>query len=300
MTHISHVLREMWDRARCSFEVYVPPVFRKAHPSPLVSAECFLPQPPQALCYAARVSAAGSIVNPEAPRHSAVVRVTHWITFIAFLALLVTGAELVLSHPRFYWGEVGNVMTRPLFTLPIPSSRRTVPTGYGYVLPDQNGWSRYLHFQAAWAAVLTGVVYGIVGFWSGHFRRDLVPAAPDRTWQGFRAVMAKSLRRAPAETHAYNGLQRTSYLVVIFFLFPMVIWTGLAMSPAFTSAFPLAVEALGGRQSARTLHFFISGALLLFLIVHVTMVARAGFRSRTQAMITGRNPQPQAQTLEHR
>ena len=267
----------------------------------------FLPQfshqPLHPLCYAARVSATGSIVNLETPRHSAVVRVTHWITFIAFLALLVTGAELVLSHPRFYWGEVGNVMTRPLFTLHIPSSRRTVPTGYGYVLPDQNGWSRYLHFQAAWAAVLTGVVYVIVGFWSGHFRRDLVPATPDRTWHAFRAVMAKSLRRAPtnpAETHAYNGLQRTSYLVVIFFLFPMVIWTGLAMSPAFTSAFPLAVEALGGRQSARTLHFFISGALLLFLIVHVTMVARAGFRSRTQAMITGRAPQPQTQTLEHR
>ena len=79
-------------------------------------------------------------------RHSAVVRVTHWITTLAFLALLLTGVEILISHPRFYWGEAGNVMSPPLFKLPIPASRRTVPTGYGYVLPDQNGWSRYLHF----------------------------------------------------------------------------------------------------------------------------------------------------------
>ena len=77
--------------------------------------------------------------NPEAVRHTAVVRVTHWITGVCFVLLLVTGAEIVISHPRFYWGEVGNVMTRPLFTLPIPASRDTVPTGYHFVMPDQNG-----------------------------------------------------------------------------------------------------------------------------------------------------------------
>ena len=66
------------------------------------------------------------------------------------LALLVSGVEIVISHPRFYWGETGNVMTPSLFDLPIPASRSSVPTGYGFVLPDQNGWSRYLHFQAAW------------------------------------------------------------------------------------------------------------------------------------------------------
>ena len=90
------------------------------------------------------------------PRHSALVRVTHWITTLCFFALLITGAEIVISHPRFYWGETGNVLTQPLFKIPIPSSRALVPTGYGYVMPDQNGWSRYLHFQAAWVVVLTG------------------------------------------------------------------------------------------------------------------------------------------------
>jgi thiosulfate reductase cytochrome b subunit len=228
-----------------------------------------------------------------------VVRVTHWVTFIAFVALLVTGAEIVISHPRFYWGEEGNVNTRPLFTLPIPSSRETVPTSYGYVMPDQNGWSRYLHFQAAWVAVLTGLVYGISSLWTGHFRKDLLPPRGERTWRAYWGVMAKYLRRAPpdeAGARSYNVIQQTAYLAVIFMLFPLVIWTGLAMSPGFDSAVPAAVNWLGGRQSARTLHFFVSWALLLFVVVHVAMVVQAGFRSRMRAMITGRVKVPEERT----
>jgi thiosulfate reductase cytochrome b subunit len=158
-------------------------------------------------------------------------------------------------------------------------------------MTDQNGWSRSLHFQAAWAAVLTGLVYAISSFWNGHFRKDLVPAPPDRKWRAYWEVVASYLRRAPpegAQAHSYNVMQRTAYLAVIFILFPLVIWTGLAMSPAVDSAVPAIVNLLGGRQSARTLHFFISGALLLFLIVHVAMIVHAGFWSRMRAMITGR------------
>src|SRR5258708_25619934 len=96
-----------------------------------------------------------------ARRHSALVRVTHWITTFCFFALLGSGVEIVISHPRFYWGETGNVLTPSLFALPIPASRSTVPTGYGFVLPDQNGWSRYLHFQAASGAALSGSLYAL-------------------------------------------------------------------------------------------------------------------------------------------
>jgi thiosulfate reductase cytochrome b subunit len=224
-------------------------------------------------------------------RHSALVRVTHWITSLCFLALFVTGVEIVISHPRFYWGETGNDLTPPLFKLPIPASRALVPTGYGYVLPDQNGWSRYLHFQAAWVVVLTGLLYVIFGLFTGHLRKNLLPGGPDLSWRAFSTAIASHLRferPSAAEAYSYNVVQRLTYLLVIFVLFPLVIWTGLAMSPAFVSAVPATVALLGGQQSARTIHFFVSLALLLFVLVHVGMVFLAGFRSRMRAMITGR------------
>jgi thiosulfate reductase cytochrome b subunit len=226
------------------------------------------------------------------PRHSAVVRVTHWITAIAFLALLVSGIEVLISHPRFYWGETGNALTQPLFKIPIPASRSTVPTGYGYVLPDQNGWSRYLHFQSAWVAVLTGFVYLSWGFLSGHFTRDLLPARTDLSPRTLWGVVAQHLRLRPAgqeDERSYNVLQRVTYLGVIFVLFPFVVWTGLAMSPAFDSAVPWAVNILGGQQSARTLHFFVTILLVLFLLVHVIAVSASGFRNRMRGMISGRS-----------
>jgi thiosulfate reductase cytochrome b subunit len=225
------------------------------------------------------------------PRHSAVVRVTHWITAVCFFALLVSGVEIVISHPRFYWGEAGNVLTPSLFKLPIPASRPSVPTGYGFVLPDQNGWSRYLHFQAAWVAVLTGLLYIVSGLVTRHFRKYLLPAGSDLTWRALSRVLANHLRFRPpgeAEAWSYNVLQRLTYLLVIFVLFPLMIWTGLAMSPAIASAFPATVTVFGGQQSARTIHFFGTVFLVLFLLVHIVMVCRAGFRNRTRAMITGR------------
>ena len=224
------------------------------------------------------------------PRHARFVRITHWLTVIAFLALLVSGIEVVLSHPRFYWGEVGNVNTTTLFSLPVPSSRGTVPTGFGFVLPDQNGWSRYLHFQAAWLALMTALVYLVAGLGSGHFRRNLVPEASERSWRALRETISEHLRfrrTAFGDPWSYNALQRLSYLAIVFVLFPLVIWTGLAMAPAFTAVFPWSVSLLGGRQSARTLHFLATIALVLFTLVHVTMIAIAGFWPRVRAMITG-------------
>ena len=130
----------------------------------------------------------------EPKRHSALVRATHWLTTLAFLALLLSGGEIVLSHPRFYWGETGNVNMRPWLNLHLPSSRDTVPTGYGYVLPDQNGWSRYLHFQAAWVAVATGLLYLLWGLFNGHFRRNLVP----RSFKGIGVSIICLLYTSPS------------------------------------------------------------------------------------------------------
>ncbi len=227
--------------------------------------------------------------SAEAPIHSATVRLTHWITAVVVFLLLLTGLEIVVSHPRFYWGETGNVNTTPLFSIHIPASRATVPTGYLYTLPDQNGWSRYLHFQSAWALGFTALIYGLYGIFAGHFRRKLIPARADLSWSSISAVLADHLRRSHSGAEApYNVVQRIAYLAVIFVMFPMLIWTGLAMSPGFVAVFPFTAAALGGQQSARTIHFFLTIALVVFVLVHVAMVLISGFGSRMRAMIIGR------------
>jgi thiosulfate reductase cytochrome b subunit len=139
--------------------------------------------------------------------------------------------------------------------------------------------------------VLTGLLYVISFLFTGHLRRDLLPGKGDLSWRAFSSAIAKHLRferPSAEEAWSYNVLQRLSYLFVIFVLFPLVIWTGLAMSPGFVSAFPETVTVFGGQQSARTIHFFVTLALVLFLVVHVVMICVAGFRSRMRAMITGR------------
>jgi len=207
---------------------------------------------------------------------------------VAFLAMLVTGVEIVISHPRFYWGEDGNVYMPALFQLPIPASRGSVPTGYGYVLPDQNGWSRYLHFQAGWVLVMTGLVYVLHGWRAGHFRRNLFPEKGELSVGALMDVLKKHLRfERPAEGAPYNILQRLTYLIVVFGLVPAMVWTGLAMSPSFTAGFPFVVDWVGGFESARTIHFFVTVALALFLVAHIAMIILAGFKSRMRAMTVG-------------
>ena len=227
----------------------------------------------------------------EIPRHSVLVRITHWLTTLCVFALLLSGIEILISHPRFYWGEIGNPMTPSLFDLPIPASRPWVHTGYGFVLPDQNGWSRNLHFEAAWIVIVTGFVYVISSLLGRHFRKNLLPAGADLTWRALSKDITNHLHfQRPDESAAwsYNFLQRLTYLSVIFVLFPLAIWTGLAMSPAIQSVFPILATACGGQQSARTIHFFVTLLLILFLVIHIVMVVRAGFRNRMRAMITGR------------
>jgi thiosulfate reductase cytochrome b subunit len=126
---------------------------------------------------------------------------------------------------------------------------------------------------------------------TGHLRNNLFPRAADLSGRALSVEIANHLRftrPSDAEAWSYNTLQRLTYLFVIFVLFPLVIWTGLAMSPAFVSVFPASVIALGGQQSARTIHFFVTVFLVVFLLVHVVMICLAGFSSRMRAMITGR------------
>jgi thiosulfate reductase cytochrome b subunit len=215
----------------------------------------------------------------DAPRHSAIVRVTHWITAVAAFALFLSGITILLAHPRMYWGETGSRQGPSLFDLPLPFILEVPIRGPG----------RYLHFFSAWICVLTGLFYVIYGFFSGHFRHNLLPAKRDLSWRLISDHLR--LRRSPAEdADSYNAVQRLAYLVVIFVLFPLLIWTGLGMSPAVTSVFPWLATTFGGQQSARTIHFFLTVAVVIFVLVHLFMVYRAGFLGRVWTMITGRTP----------
>ena len=206
--------------------------------------------------------------------HSALVRITHWVTAVSFAALLVSGIAILLAHPRLYWGETGAFGTPSLIDLPLP-----------LLLTGQSGWGRSLHFLTAWVCVLTGAIYLAAGLRSGHLRRDLLPAAGDVR----QAVAHLRPRRPHGERDlAYNPAQRLAYFGVVALLFPAMIWTGLAMSPAVTAVAPFLVDVVGGQQSARTIHFAVACALVLFLVGHVAMVALSGFRVRVRGMVTGR------------
>jgi thiosulfate reductase cytochrome b subunit len=221
-------------------------------------------------------------VAPEAPRHSTVVRVTHWVSALSFVILVLSGVAILLAHPRLYWGETGALGAPSLIDLPLP-----------FVLDVPiRGPGRYLHFLFAWVTVFTGLLYVIVGLATRHFSRNLVPARAELTLSTLGRIIGNHLRVKPptdADLASYNVLQRLSYAAVVFVLSPLMIWTGLAMSPAVTSVFPFLVTSFGGQQSARTIHFFVAVALVLFLLVHVAMVCQSGFRSRMRAMIRGRS-----------
>jgi len=215
----------------------------------------------------------------DTPRHSAALRITHWINTLSFFALLVSGFAILLAHPRFYWGEAGGMGTPSILDLPLP-----------FMKGGPSGWGRNLHFLSAWVCILNGLLYALSGILSQHFRKQLLPGKADLTWGSISREVSNHLRfkRPGVETSfAYNPLQRLTYLVVIFVLFPLVIWTGFAMSPAIVSVFPALVTVLGGQESARTVHFFVADFLVLFLVVHIIMVCLAGFKSRVRTMITG-------------
>jgi DMSO/TMAO reductase YedYZ molybdopterin-dependent catalytic subunit/thiosulfate reductase cytochrome b subunit len=216
-------------------------------------------------------------------RHSALVRVTHWITTLSFLVLVLSGIAILLAHPRLYWGEAGGVGGPSLIDLPLPFVLEVPIRGPG----------RYLHFLAAWVIAFTGLVYVSRGLATRHFGRNLLPARNELTLGAMAQVVRKHLRferSSEAEFATYNVLQRLSYTTVVFVFVPLMLWTGLAMSPAVTSVFPFLVTALGGQQTARTAHFFVACFLVLFVLVHVAMVWQTGFRRRMRAMIKGRGP----------
>ena len=258
-------------------------------------------------------------------RHSVVVRLTHWINALCLLLLLMSGLRLFNYHPALYWGDDGHRGMPSVFSInsfedietdepvgvTIIAGHNFITTGVLGVSYDDDGmpigeafpnWitlpggpglglARDWHFALAWAFVLNGAAYLLFGLFSGHFRRDLVPARAEiRPRHILRDIWNHMLlRRARGEAaRRYNVLQKLAYLTVIFVLLPLMVLTGLTMSPAVTAAFPFLFDMFGGRQSARTIHFIVANLLVLFVLIHIVQVLIAGPLNEMRSMITGR------------
>lgn len=246
----------------------------------------------------------------------------HWINVIAFFVLLMSGLQIFNAHPALYWGKSSYTGRPPLLELvgtQAPDGKvfgvtrvfghEFLTTGVLGASKSADGemvelgfpeWatvpgSRWLamgrrwHLFFAWLFVINGVSYVLYSIVSRHLARDLAPTKTD--WRSIgRSIVDHLLFRHPAgeAEKRYNVLQKLAYLSVIFGLLPLAVITGLAMSPWLDSAIPGWVDLLGGRQSARTIHFVAAFLLVAFLLIHVFEVIVSGFWNNLRSMITGR------------
>ena len=239
--------------------------------------------------------------------HRLWVKLTHWIGTISFLLLLYTGVTILKAHPRLYWGDAGNDLTPALFELPISKNYKhggwenktafyetkdsPVSASRTFDIYNQNGWGRSLHFLSAWVLVFTGIIYLLFAIFSGHIKRHLWLKSNEFSLRLFLKDMADHLRLKIVQVTGgpqYGPLQKTTYLLVLFLLIPLIILTGLTMSPAVTAAYPFLLKIFFGAQSARTIHFFAAALLTLFLLVHIIMIIRTGFKKQMISMTIGK------------
>lgn len=251
-------------------------------------------------------------------RHRLSTRIWHWVNFVTLTVMLMSGLMIFNAHPRLYWGEyganfdrawleigaigdegamrIGGVTLRTTGVLGVFTDgegrlRRnafpdwaTIPSSYS--LADARIW----HLAFAWVLAFGLLAYLLWSLLNGHIRRDLHITRdewrPARIWHEFR-THARLRFPTGAAALRYNVLQKLAYAGVLFGLLPLMILTGLAMAPAMDAAWPWLTEMLGGRQSARSLHFIAAFGLVAFVVVHLVMVVLAGPLNELRAMVTG-------------
>jgi thiosulfate reductase cytochrome b subunit len=215
---------------------------------------------------------------PAQPRHCGWVRLCHWLNAVAIIAMIPTGLVILAYHPELYWGETGYFGD---------------PAVLSFAKEQIEIWSlgkaRSFHFIAAWVFVFASASYLVLGLASGHFGRRILPEARELAPGHLAREVADHarLRHLGHDRPDYNTLQKLAYAFVIFVAGPLMLLTGLAMSPDATAVAPWLIDMFGGRQTARTLHFFGMVALTLFVLIHVWQVWLVGFRREVTAMITG-------------
>jgi thiosulfate reductase cytochrome b subunit len=262
-------------------------------------------------------------------RHSVVVRVTHWLNVVAVSLLLMSGLNIFNAHPQLYWGAYGADFDRAwLEAVPLHPGVATSPgvlrigsltlktTGVLGVSSGPHGerlvqgfpqWTtlpswrdlataRRWHFFLAWILVANGLIYLVAGLINGHLKRDLAPTRNDLAPANLvQSVVDHIKLKHPVGEAAkrYNVLQKLAYVGVALIVLPLIVATGLTMSPGFDAVAPWLLDLFGGRQSARSIHFICANLIVLFVIVHVVEVFLAGVVNEIGSMITGRYIVPQ-------
>jgi thiosulfate reductase cytochrome b subunit len=257
-------------------------------------------------------------------RHARITRLTHWINLLCVTALLMSGLQIFMAHPALYWGQFGADTDRPAFEIGTNESGDGSQVGFARIgsatfettgilgvsrnasgdtvrrafprwatLPSWRDLAlgRRWHFFFAWLFVANLLAYFVAGIASGHLRRDLLPSKQQLRPRSLLKDALDHLRlKFPhgEEARHYNPLQKLTYLGVIGVLLPLMILTGLTMSPGMDAILPWLVDIFGGRQSARTIHFVAASLIVLFVFVHVAMVFLAGPLNELRSMITGR------------
>src|SRR5437588_2998709 len=254
-------------------------------------------------------------------RHSVWVRLSHWMNVLCFAVLLMSGLQIFNAHPMLHWGIKGDEADPALLSIyaedqvegpPVGwlqiGGAKVATTGYLGVFRDRDGFlsgrafpwwitlpsyqslaeGRRWHFFFAWIFALNGIGYLAYSFAARHIQRDLTPTRRDLRGIG-RSIVDHLRFRHPRgeEAKRYNALQKFTYLAVVFVLLPLMLITGLAMSPGIDSAAPWLPDLFGGRQSARTIHFISATLLVLFLVVHLLEVVLAGFFNEMRSIVTG-------------
>ena len=270
----------------------------------------------------AETPVAPSAPAPLAPvrvyRHRLPTRIWHWVNAVTLLILLMSGLMIFNAHPRLYWGEYGANFDRAWLVigstadsgyLRIGSLRvettgvlgrwtnaegvektwafpgwATIPTSYN--LADGRRW----HLFFAWVLAISLTLYMLWTAIGGHLTKDLHVRrsewSPRHIWHDIKQHARLRFPKGEAAAR-FNILQKLSYIGVIFVLLPLMIATGLTMSPGINAGAPWLLDLFGGRQSARSIHFIAAWALVAFFFVHIAMVLLAGPVNEIRSMVSG-------------
>lgn len=228
--------------------------------------------------------------NPAPPiayRHRLPTRIWHWVNALTVFVMLMSGLMIFNAHPHLYWGQYGANFDHPWLSFkgrPIPGWA-TIPSYYS--LAGARRW----HMAFAWLLAIGLIAFLFTSLFNRHLQRDLKPSgselSPGHIWHDIKEHARLRFPTGEAALR-FNILQKLSYVGVIFGLLPLMILTGLTMSPAMDADWPWLLDLFGGRQSARSIHFIVAAAILLFILVHLAMVVLAGPINEIRSMITGR------------